>query len=238
MSALYALEIGERSESVWRVPGGLLSALSPEALRAFENAKHTSSYPPGAVLFLEAQDSNEVFLLSKGRVKLTMTGSDAKSIILRIAEPGELIGLEAAMVGKPSTMTAETFDPCVVHVIKRDTLRSLMQRHSDLCMAVTEQLSNQYRSACSHIRSLGLYRTASEKIVHFLLEWATKGRQTDEGLRVNIPLKHEEIAQIVGVSRETVTRTLTELRHKSLITTRGPAVLIHDKSALQALAVA
>jgi CRP/FNR family transcriptional regulator len=55
---------------------------------------------------------------------------------------------------------------------------------------------------------------------------------------VNIPLKHEEIAQIVGVSRETVTRTLTELRHKSLITTRGPAVLIHDKSALQALAVA
>ena len=238
MSALYAIPFGERCESCRKTPGGFLSSLSPDALQAFDAAKYTSSYPPGAVLSLEGQESSGVLLLCKGRVKLTMTGSDAKSIIVRIAEPGELIGLDDAIADKPSAMAAETFDPCVVHVIKREVLRTLMRRHQDLCVAVAEQLSRQYRSACSHIRSLGLSRTASEKIVHFLLEWAAKGRQTEEGLRVNIPLKHEEIAQIVGVSRETVTRTLTELRHRSLITTRGPSVLIHDKLALQALAVA
>lgn len=238
MSALYAMPFGERCESCRKTPGGFLSALSPDAVHAFEAAKYTSSYPPGAMLFFEEQESNNVFLLCKGRIKLIMAGSDAKSIIVRIAEPGELIGLDGAISGKPSTMTAETFDPCTVHVVRREALRTLMHRHQDFCIAVAEHLSSHYRSACSHIRSLGLSRTASEKIVHFLLEWAAKGRQTEEGLRVNIPLKHEEIAQIVGVSRETVTRTLTELRHKSLISTRGPAVLIHDKSALQALAVA
>jgi len=238
MSALYAMPFGERCESCRKMPGGFLTALSPDALQAFEAAKHTSSYPSGAMLFFEGQESNGVFLLCKGRVKLTMAGSDAKSIIVRIAEPGELIGLDGAIPGKPSTMTAETFDPCVVHTVRREAFRKLMHRHQDICVAVAEQLGDHYRSACSHIRSLGLSRTASEKIVHFLLEWATKGRQTNEGLRVNIPLKHEEIAQIVGVSRETVTRTLTDLRHRSLISTRGPAVLIHDKSALQALAVA
>jgi len=102
-------------------------------------------------------------------------------------------------------------------------------------MAVAEQLGNDYRSACSQIRSLGLSRTASERIVLFLLDWGSRGRQTDHGLRVTIPLKHEEIAQIVGVSRETVTRTFTELKHRQLIAMKGPAVLIRNKSALEAL---
>ena len=113
-----------------------------------------------------------------------------------------------------------------------------MRDDHELCLAVTEQLSSDYRSACFHIRSLGLSRTASERIVHFLLEWAAKGRQTEEGLRVNIPLTHEEIAQIVGVSRETVTRALTELKHKALIAIKGSSVLIRDRSALEALAAA
>ncbi len=238
MSSLYRVEVGDRCELCRSKTEGFFAALSADALRAFEAAKYTFSYPPGATLFSEEQDLSGVFLLCKGRVKLTMTGYDAKSIIVRIAEAGEFVGLDCAISGKPSGMTAETFDQCVVHVIKRATLQSLMRDHPGVCVAIAEQLSNDYRSACSHIRSLGLSRTALEKIAHFLLECAAKGKVTDEGLRVNIPLKHEEIAQIVGVSRETVTRTLTELKHKALITMKGPAVLIRNKSALEALAVA
>ena len=235
MSAPYALEIVGRPQPARSKAEGFLAALSATELQAFEAVRYTCSYPPGAMLFLEGQESSDVFLLSKGRVKLTMTGSDAKSLIVRIAEPGEVIGLDCAISGQPFGMTAEAFDPCVVHFIKREALRKLMRDHHGLCVAIAEQLSNDYRSACVHIRSLGLSRTALEKVVNFLLEWAPKGRETDQGLRVNIPLKHEEIAQIVGVSRETVTRTLTALKNKALITTKGPTVLIRDKSALEAL---
>lgn len=238
MSGLYRVDAGDRCESCRSRPGGFFSALSPNAVQAFESAKHNCAYPPGAMFFMEGQESSGVFLLCRGRVKLTMTRSDARSIIVRIAEPGELIGLDCAIAGKPSLLTAEAFDPCVVHVVRRDALRTLMREHHELCIAITEQLSRDYRSACFHIRALGLSRTASEKIVHFLLAWAAKGMETAEGLSVNIPLKHEEIAQIVGVSRETVTRMLTELRHKGLITIKGASVLIRNKSALEALAVA
>lgn len=238
MLALRVVETIDQCKSCRAAIGGFVSALSSSALQALEAAQYTSPYPRGATLFWEGQDASGVYLLCKGRAKLTMTGSDAKSIIVRIAEPGELIGLDSAISGKPSTMTAETFDPCVVHFIKRDALRRLMRDDHELCLAVTEQLSSDYRSACFHIRSLGLSRTASERIVHFLLEWAAKGRQTEEGLRVNIPLTHEEIAQIVGVSRETVTRALTELKHKALIAIKGSSVLIRDRSALEALAAA
>ena len=235
MSELYGMKMSERCESCRSKSGGFFSALSAETLQALEAVKYTCAYPPGALLSFEGQELSGVFLLCKGRVKLTMTGSNAKSVIVRIAEPGEFIGLDCAISSKPSGMTAETFDPCLVHFIKRESLGTLMREHPELCLAIAGQLSNDYRSACVHIRSLGLSRTASERIVHFLLEWAVKGRETDEGLRVNIPLKHEEIGQIVGVSRETVTRTLTELKHKALITMKGPAVLIRDRSALEAM---
>ena len=237
MSALCNIEFRETCESCRLKSGGFVSAISDTAARAFDGLKYTCSYPAGAVLFLEGQQAEGVFLLCKGRVKLSMTGADARSIIVRIAEPGEMIGLECLNSGKPSSTTAETFDPSVLHFLKWDAVRMLMREHPSVCVAITEQISNDYRSACVHIRSLGLSRSASERIVQFLLEWAAKGRETDEGLRVTIPLKHEEIAQIVGVSRETVTRTLTDLKHRALITMKGPSVLIRDKSALRALSV-
>lgn len=237
MSALRTIEFPERCECCQSKSAGFVSGISDAAARAFDSVKYTCSYPAGAMLFLEGQQPDGVFLLCKGRVKLSMTGGDAKSIIVRIAEPGEMIGMDCLSLGKPSSTTAETFDPSVLHFVKWDAVRMLMRDHPSVCVAITEQLSNDYRSACLHIRSLGLSRSASERIVQFLLEWAAKGRETDEGLRVNIPLKHEEIAQIVGVSRETVTRTLTELKHRALISMKGPAVLIRDKSALRALSV-
>jgi CRP/FNR family transcriptional regulator len=72
----------------------------------------------------------------------------------------------------------------------------------------------------------------------FLLESAIQGQETPKGVRFNLSLTHEEIAQVVGVTRETVTRSLTELRTRMLISTKGPSVLIRDKSALEAMVVA
>ena len=96
-------------------------------------------------------------------------------------------------------------------------------------------MSRDYQAACFQIRSLGLSRSASEKIVRFLLSAAIKGKETPQGVRMNVALTHEEIAQIVGVSRETVTRTLSDLKHKSLISVKGPTVVLRDKTALEAM---
>ena len=113
-----------------------------------------------------------------------------------------------------------------------------MNDHRDIGAHVTGQISNDYQAACFQIRSMGLSRTAEEKVARFLLDRATTGKETNQGIRMNVALTHEEISQIVGVSRETVTRTLSDLRQKSLITTKGPSVLIRNKPALEALVAA
>src|SRR3989304_6945617 len=106
MPAPYNLDIIEYcSNCSWR-SAGFFCQLAPVALKSFEEVKYTSSYPASAVLFVEGQVPRGVYLLCKGRVKLTMTSSDGKALILHIAEPGELIGINGAMSGAPYALTA------------------------------------------------------------------------------------------------------------------------------------
>jgi CRP/FNR family cyclic AMP-dependent transcriptional regulator len=238
MAAPYGLEIVDSCEACPWKSEGFFCELSAKPLRDFEEVKYTSSYPAGATLFVEGQQPRGVYLLCKGRVKLTMTSPDGKAIILHIAEAGELIGLNGALSGAPYELSAETLEPCQVNFIKREALQRLVREHPEIAEHVTQQVSRDYQAACFQIRSLGLSRSASEKIVRFLLNAASKGKETSQGVRMNLALTHEEIAQIVGVSRETVTRTLSDLRQKMLISMKGSALVIRNRAALEAMVAA
>ncbi len=238
MLAPYGIELRENCKTCsWRGTN-FLCDVSLVGLRSFEAVKHTSSFPAGAVLFVEDQTPRGVFLLCKGLVKLTMTSPDGNSIILRIIEPGELIGLGSNISGTPHEFTAETIEPSQVNFIKHDAFLQLIHGNPEFAVKVTEQLSRDYLAACVQIRSLGLSRTALEKTARFLLKWADKGRQTSDGIRFNLPFTHEEIGQNVGVARETITRTLAQLKEKTLITMKGPTVVICNKPGLEALVAA
>jgi CRP/FNR family cyclic AMP-dependent transcriptional regulator len=238
MSAPYGLEIVDNCATCPWKQAEFFCQLTPKALRDFEEAKYTSSYPAGAMLFVEGQVPRGGYLLCKGRVKLTMTSPDGKAIILHIVEAGELIGLNSALSGLPYEISAETLEPCQVNFIKREALLRLVHDHPEIAEHVTRQVSRDYQSACFQIRSLGLSRSASEKIVRFLLSAATKGKESSQGLRINLALTHEEIAQIVGVSRETVTRTLSDLKAKALISVKGPMVILRNRPGLEAMLAA
>jgi CRP/FNR family transcriptional regulator, cyclic AMP receptor protein len=238
MSAPYGLEIVESCVNCPWKSADFFCQLAPPAMKDFEEVKYTSSYPANAVLFVESQVPRGVYLLCKGRVKLTMTSPDGKAIILHIAEAGELIGLNSAISGKPYELSAETLEPCQVNFIKREALLRLVREYAEIASHVTQQITRDYQAACFQIRSLALSRSASEKVARFLLEAANRGKQTSQGIRTNVALTHEEIAQLVGVSRETVTRTLSDLRHKMLISIKGPTVVIRNKAALEAMLAA
>jgi len=85
------------------------------------------------------------------------------------------------------------------------------------------------------IRSLGLPHSVSENMARLLLEWATDGEETKDGIRIKISLTHEEIAQLIGTSRETVTRVLSEFREKKIAQLRGSTRMILSKPGLEKL---
>jgi CRP/FNR family transcriptional regulator len=211
--------------------------LPAAALQAFENIKYATAYPKGAVLFVEGQSPRGIFVLCKGRVKLSICSTDGKTLILKIAEPGEVLGLSASVSGKPYELTAETVDPCQVNFVKREDFLRFLRENAEACLRVAEQLSEKYNGACREIRALGLSHSAAEKLAKLLLEWSARnGEAAKLEPRVKLALTHEEIAQMIGTSRETVTRLFADLKKRQIVQTKGSTLLIRNKAALKAMA--
>ena len=237
MLSPYGLDIIESCLTCKMRSDRIFCDLATPALQSFEAIKYATAYPKGAVLFVEGQAPRGIFVLCKGRVKLSICATDGKTLILKIAEPGEVLGLSATVSGKPYELTAETIDPCQVNFVKREDFLRFLREHADACFRVAEQLSDKYNTACREIRSLGLSHSAGEKLAKLLLEWSSRsGENSKQEPRVRLSLTHEEIAQMIGTSRETVTRLFAELKKRQIVLARGATLVIRNKAALRAMA--
>jgi len=235
MSTPYGLQITENCVICKLRHSGFFCDLPKQSVEDLDKIKYASAFPPGAVLFVEGQSPRGVYVICSGRVKLTTTSRDGKTLILRIAEAGEVLGLHGTVSNKPHDLTAETLQPCQLDFVKRDDFLKFLQSHPDACLHAAQHLSQDCQSAYEMIRSLGLSHSVSEKLARLLLEWASGGEETKEGIRIKIALTHEEIAQLIGTSRETVTRVLGEFREKQFAQLRGSTLLIRNKAALEKL---
>jgi len=231
----YGLEIVESCLTCKLRADKIFCNLPQATVQALEAIKYTTAYPKGAVLFVEGQAPRGVFILCRGRVKLSICSSDGKTLILKIAEAGEVLGLSASVSGKPYELTAETLDPCQVNFVKREDFLRFLRDHNDVCLRVAEQLSEKYNTACHEIRSLGLSHSAAEKLAKLLLEWSIKNGGARQPERMKLTLTHEEIAQMIGTSRETVTRLFADFKKRQLIQLKGSTLVIRNRSALEHL---
>jgi len=212
--------------------------LSEPTLRAFEQIRFATAYPQRTLLFSEGEEPRGVFLLCQGHAKLSLSSSEGRTLILRLAAPGEVLGLNETISGKPYIATAEAVRACQVNFVRRNDFLRFLNEHADACMKAAQILSRTYHTACEQIRTLGLSSSALEKLARLLLELSASGEETEQGTRVEVGLTHEEIAQIIGTSRETVTRTLTHFRTKRLAALRGSTLVISNRAALEDLVAA
>jgi CRP/FNR family transcriptional regulator len=231
----YGLEIVESCLTCKLRADKIFCNLPAATVQALEAIKYTTAYPKGAVLFVEGQAPRGVFILCRGRVKLSICSSDGKTLILKIAEAGEVLGLSASVSGKPYELTAETLDPCQVNFVKREDFLHFLRGHNDVCLRVAEQLSEKYNTACHEIRSLGLSHSAAEKLAKLLLEWSMRNGGARQPDRMKLTLTHEEIAQMIGTSRETVTRLFADFKKRQLIQLKGSTLVIRNRPALESL---
>lgn len=210
--------------------------LDTKDLQTLQAAKFTSVYPKGAVLFVEGEMPRGVFILCQGRVKLTASSSEGKMIILKIAEPGEILGLSSAILGTAYEVSAETLEPCQVNFLKREDYIRFMTNSDKVALRTAECLSQKYHDSQKEIRVLGLSQSATERLASLLLNWCDdKGEVSAKGTRFQILLTHGEIAQMIGTTRETITRLLSDFRKRGLIEIKGSNFFVRDRAALEKL---
>ncbi len=218
--------------------GNFCCALSPESLEAFNQIKHATVFPEGAVIFVEGQLPRGIFMLCQGQAKLSTTSRDGKTFILRIATGGEILGLDAVVTGNPYELTMETMQPSRLAFVNREEFLRFLKEHGDACLQAAQHISRDCHDAYQVVRLIGLSHSASERIAKFLLASATDGLVTNGVVRARLALTHADIAQLMGTSRETITRTLAEFRKKDIAEIRASTLIIHNKPALERLAVA
>ena len=235
MPTPYNLRIQEHCATCTLDKTGLFCNMAPDALETLDRLKFTSAYPRGSLLFVEGEQPRGVFILCSGRAKLTTSSSEGKTLIVSIAEHGEILGASASLLGKPYEVSAETIEPAQVNFIRRDDFLRFLATSPEVCMNTARQLSAKYQSAQREIRSLGLSQTTSEKLARLLLDWCARGEETEKGVRVRVLLTHEEIAQMIGTTRETVTRLLSEFRRRKLIDIKGSTFIVPATTELRAM---
>jgi CRP/FNR family transcriptional regulator, cyclic AMP receptor protein len=214
---------------------GFLCHLTDLAAKEFESMKFSSFYPAGSSLFLENEPVRGVFLLCSGKVKLSVSSRGGKTLILQLARPGEVLGLSASMSDIPYEVSAEALYPSKVAFIRREDFVHFVSRFPEVYQAVTRQLNSQYARACEQLRTVGLSTSAHEKVARLFLNWFSEEKQTSEAAQIKMALTHEQIAECIGSTRETITRTLSEFKNKHLVTLKGTTVTIPSRSALQAV---
>ena len=207
--------------------------MQPEPVEALDSIKFTAFYPKGALLFVEGEQPRGVYILCSGRAKLTTTSTEGRTLIVKIANHGEILGASAAILGKPYEVSAEMLEPSQVSFIRRDDFLRFLNAYSEACMHTAQQLSEKYEAAQREIRSLGLAHTTSEKLAKLLLGWSEEGEETPQGTRMQVLLTHEEIAQMIGTTRETVTRLLSDFKRKKLITVKGSSLFLVGKEQMR-----
>ncbi len=234
--APYNLEMSDNCANCRLRGRGYYCQLPGEELRGLAAISYSTVYPENSVLFVEGQMPRGVYILCRGRAKLSMVSSEGKTLILHISEPGEILGLSSCLLGQPYQATVETLSPCQLNFIRREDFLSYIRTHSEAMFRVAEFLSREYRAACNEIGSLGLSHSAAEKMARLLLDWRDTHGNGNGTTMLKLTLTHEEMAQMIGSSRETVTRMLARFRAKKYIEIRGSTLVIHNRAALQSLA--
>src|SRR3974390_2615885 len=232
----YGLEIIENCLSCPHREERLFCNLPDNAVKALASITSSAAYPKGATLFVEGQPARGVFILCSGRVKLSTSSADGKTLILRISEPGEVLGLPATVTGTCYELTADVIEPAQANFIARNDFLSFVRDNGAAAPRVAQQLGETYHSAISEMRTIGLSHSAGEKLARFLLDWVAHHGGETEAAKAKLTLTHEEIAEIIGASRETVTRAFSELKKKQLILVKGSTVTVKDRASLERLA--
>ena len=235
MRAPYGLEIIESCLSCPHREDRLFCNLPPPAMQGLAAITSPSSYPKGATLFVEGQTARGVFILCSGRVKLSTTSADGKTLIVRIADQGEVLGLPATVTGKPYELTAEVIEPTQANFIARQEFLNFLREHGEVGLRVAQQLGETYHSAIAEMRTIGLSHSVGEKLARFLLDLSADHDNEKGEARVTLTLTHEEIAQMIGSSRETVTRLFGEFKKKQLLQVKGSTVIIKNKAGLESV---
>ncbi|MCZ6872175.1 MAG: Crp/Fnr family transcriptional regulator [bacterium] len=211
----------------------LLSELNEEQLRQLADVVREHHYKKSVTIFHVDDPGNALFILKSGLVKITIEDQSGREIILRMLYPTDVFGEMSLIDDMPRSATVTTLEASDAMVIYREPFLNLIEKHPKILLNMTIVLSRRLRRVNELIRSLAFHDVYG-KVARVLLNLATeKGRTTDEGTVIDLRLTQQELAELAGMSRETMTRTLRDFQQAGCVRIESGIITILEIGMLQ-----
>jgi CRP/FNR family transcriptional regulator, cyclic AMP receptor protein len=211
----------------------LFSGVDEESAAVLEDSMAASSLSRGDVLFNEGDSGNQLYVVIEGKIKLGRTSADGRENLLAILGPGQMFGELSFFDPGPRSATATAVTDVELKSLGHDALIPVLATHPDVALALLHQLAGRLRRTNEVVGDL-VFSDVPGRVAKALLDLAGRfGRKADDGVHVNHDLTQEELAQLVGASRETVNKALADFASRGWMRLEPRSVVILDLERLQ-----
>jgi len=235
------VKVKERALIFWgeECEGGgpwIFSSLSEEGQKELGRLLRPIDYDKDEVIFQEGEPAFGLYVICRGRVKLTKRSSKGKRQILKLVGPGEILGEKTMFDQEVYTAFAKTLEPTRLYFIERNAFIDFLYRHPQVAINLIEKLARELKSFQNRLIEIS-YEGSTERLARLLLKVGEVcGVEEDQRLYLGVELSRAELAEMAGVSTETAIRVLSRLRERGLIELEGHKIYIRDREGLERLA--
>jgi CRP/FNR family cyclic AMP-dependent transcriptional regulator len=228
--------VQEDRRALWylkKVP--LLAQLSADELKALAEEVGLEEARRRRVIYMPGDPGDSVFFVNGGRVKISRVTPDGKELTIAYRGPGEVFGELCIVDGRHREEMAEAMENALVTQVPRERFEKLLQVHVGLAYSMTKVMCQRRREVERKMEDL-VFKDVNAKLAELLLDLCDNyGVDDDRGTLVAVKITHQEMANLIGSTRETVSLTLSQFKRSKLIATDGRKVIVTDRDGLQAL---
>ena len=213
----------------------LFDGITPAEMQEMERITRMEEVKKRQPLYLPGDPSSNVYLLKRGRVKIANTAPNGKEVTFDILEPGEVFGELDVLEDTPRSTSAEALDDALICVIPRKDFDQYLAMHPNVTIKLTKLIGLRLKKIQSRVEDL-VFRDVPARLAHLLSELSkTEGVADKQGIRLKAKLTHQEMANLIGCSRETVSTTMGQFRDDGLIQMDGRTITIVNEKGLSKL---
>lgn len=226
----------DEKRAMWylrKVP--LLEGVEQERLQELAAAVEIREIPRRQVIYLPGDPGDRVFFINGGRVKCSKVTRDGKELTLAYRGAGQLFGELCIIDGTPREEMAEAMKNAIITEVPRELFAELLQSDNRLCFSFACIVGDRRRQIETKLEHL-VFRDVQAKLAALLLELGEEyGVESEDGLQIGLKITHQEMANLIGSTRETISLTLAQFKKKTLLDLNGRTVVIKNQEGLEAM---
>ncbi|NOY67535.1 MAG: Crp/Fnr family transcriptional regulator [Gammaproteobacteria bacterium] len=203
----------------------LFADLKDDELDSIASHANTKSFPKNSIIINEGDDTSSMYIILSGKIKAFLSNEDGKEVILGIMGTGDYFGELSILDPSPRSASIMTMEPCKFIIINKENFEQSLDDHPDIARNMITELTRMIRKLTENVRGLALLDVYG-RVAHTLLDMA---EDENDVKVINQKLTHQDIARMVGSSREMVSRIMKDLQKGGYITSESKRIVINEK---------